>query len=159
MTLLGQLRRRPRLIRSVFAVFVLAWLQTALLPCAMAMTHAAQDSQLTLGQPIGTDTPVAGVAPAAMSDMPGCVYCPSEQKQNGDGGSGIHDCFYPHESRVDSGKAQQLQLDQLIAHPFFISASVFSFLLEPTATLISSRYLSPPVSERSLNLTHCKQLK
>ncbi|MGE0114969.1 MAG: hypothetical protein AB7T07_08825 [Steroidobacteraceae bacterium] len=156
MTFLDQLRRRPRLIRSVFAVFVLAWLQTGILPCAMA---AVGTEQAMLAQPSGVATLTAETASAAMPDMPDCVYCPPDQKQSGDAGSGVHDCFYPHESRVDSGKAQQLQLDQLVAHPTFISSSVFSFVLEPTDALPSRRYLIPPLSQRSLNLTHCKQLK
>lgn len=157
MTFLGQLRRRPRLIRSVFAVFVLAWLQTALLPCAMAAIRSEQAMQAE-SNPLSGMTSTADTATAAMPDMPNCVYCPSEQKQSGDVGSSAHGCFYPHESRVDSGKAQQLQLDQLVAHPTFISSSVFSFVLESNEAL-PSRYLIPPLSQRSLNLTHCKQLK
>jgi hypothetical protein len=159
MTILGQLRRRPRLIRSVFAVFVLSWLQTAILPCAMAMTGANQVTQSTVGQSNEAGTPTADMTHTAMVDMPDCVYCPPERQQSGDLGSSAHDCFFPHESRVDSGKAQQLQLNQLVAHPTFISSSVFSFVLEPTEAVPSRRYLIPPLSERSLNLTHCKQLK
>jgi hypothetical protein len=159
MTFLGQLRRRPRLIRSVFAVFVLAWLQTAILPCAMAMTHAAQGAQVTLAQSTGSDTPAAHMAPAAMSDMPGCVYCPARQNQHGDNSSSDHNCLFPHESRVDSGKAQQARLDQLLAQPVFISSFIFSFLLEQRDAVLPLQYLVPPLSERSLNLTHCKQLK
>lgn len=158
MTFLGQLRRRPSLIRSVFAVFVLAWLQTALLPCALAAIGSEQAMQGASGQSSGAATSTTDTATAAMPDMPDCVYCPPEQKQSGDVGSGVHDCFYPHESRVDSSKAQQLQQDQLVAHPTFISFSIYSFALVPNAAL-PSRYLIPPLSQRSLNLTHCKQLK
>jgi len=158
MTILGHLRRRPRLIRSVFAVFVLAWLQTAVLPCAMA-ANAGQLAQSAFGQSSDVATSTADAATAAMPGMPGCVYCPPEQKQSGDVGSGAHHCFYPHDSRVDSGKAQQHQLDQLVAHPLFISSSVFSFLLESNDALPSRQYLVPPLSERSLNLTYCRQLK
>lgn len=159
MTLLGQLRRRPRLIRSIFAVFVLAWLQTAFLPCAMATMDTTRTAQTASGQSSDATTSTADTASAAMADMPDCVYCPSEQKQNGDTGSSVHNCLYPQESRVDSGKAQQVRLDQLVIYPTFISSSVFSFVLEPDDVLPSQRYVIPPLSERSLNLTHCKQLK
>lgn len=159
MTFLGQLRRYPRLIRSVFAAFVLAWLQTALVPCAMAAMESEHAIQAVLGQSGGAVTSTADTASATMPDMPDCVYCPPEQNQSGDADTGAHDCFYPHESRVGSGNAQQLQLDQLVAHPTFISSSVFSFVLEPNDALPSRRYLIPPLSQRSLNLTHCKQLK
>lgn len=158
MTFLGQLRRRPRLIRSVFAVFVLAWLQTALLPCAMAMVGAEQAMQAVSKQSSDAATSTADTASAAMADMPDCVYCPPEQKQNSDIGFSVHGCLYPQESRVDSGKAQQVRLDQLVAHPIFISSSVFSFVVEPYEGF-PPRSLIPPLSERSLNLTHCKQLK
>ncbi len=167
MTFLEQLRRRPRLSRSVFAVFVLACLQTAVVPCAMAVTHVVQDTAVQdnrvavehpAGKDMGMDTSTMDKH-AAMADMPDCVYCPPEHQQSSDTDSSIHSCLYPHESRVDSGKAQQVRIDQLLAQPVFINSFVFSFLLEPVHALPPQRYLIPPLPERSLNLTHCKQLK
>lgn len=157
MTFLGHIRRRPRLIRSVFAAFVLAWLQTAVLPCAMANMDIGRDVQGEIGQPASATMPTDDMA-VAMADMPDCVYCPPEQRQNSDADSSVHHCLYPQESRVDSGKAQQVRLDQLVAHPIFISSSISNFWVEPHEAFLP-RYLIPPLSERSLNLTHCKQLK
>ncbi len=167
MTFLEQLRRRPRLSRSVFAVFVLACLQTAVVPCAMAVTHVVQDTAVQdnrvavehpAGKDMGMDTSTMDKH-AAMADMPDCVYCPPEHQQSSDTDASVHSCLYPHESQVDSGKAQQVRIDQLLAQPVFIDSFVFSFLLEPVHALPPQRYLIPPLPERSLNLTHCKQLK
>jgi len=76
---LSWIRRRQRdLTRAVLALFVLAWLQAAALPCVMA--HAG--------------APSTGPAPHH------CPYCPSADgaaSGSGDGGN----CSYPHGAQVD----------------------------------------------------------
>jgi hypothetical protein len=150
MTFLGHLRRSHRLSRCTFAVFVLALLQTALVPCVMAMTAAQTASVATAA----TDT-----LATAMADMPDCVYCPSDHSPASAGEPVAHDCFYPHESSVGSSTAHQLQLEQLVLHPVFISSSVFSLALEPTHAALPARHLLAPITRRSITLTYCVQLK
>jgi len=158
MTILGQLRRNRRLIRSVFAVFVLALLQTALVPCVVAGVHAGLAVSMT-GHSAAVDGTVTGMQAAATTAMPGCVYCPSQHEQSGVADSAPHDCLYPHESRVDSGNAHQLQLEHWVLHPTFISSSVFSFLLEPSNASPPPRHLLAPIARRPFALTYCVQLK
>lgn len=84
--ILHAVRRRQRaLTRAVLALFCLAWLQAAALPCVMA--HAASD------------------APASHD----CPYCPASDApaSSGDGGA---DCAYPHQPQVDARAAASLFL-------------------------------------------------
>ena len=127
----------------------------------MAATDALHDTQAVI-QPVAKTldkTIDKNLDTTSMADMPDCVYCPPAPDSDSDSGASIHRCLFPDESRVDSGNTQQARLDQLVAHPVFISVDAFSFVLQPVAALPLSRYLLPPVSARSLNLTHCKQLK
>lgn len=75
---LGWVRHRQRaLARGVLALFVLAWLQAAALPCVMA--HAASDAR-------------------PMTEH--CPYCPPA-----DGADGCDDqgaCVFPHDPQVDA---------------------------------------------------------
>ena len=76
---LSWIRRRQRdLARAVLALFVLAWLQAAALPCVMAHSGAS------------------GHVPAPQH----CPYCPAADgaaSGSDDGGS----CSYPHGAQVD----------------------------------------------------------
>jgi predicted metal-binding membrane protein len=77
-SILHAVRRRQRtLTRAVLALFCLAWLQAAALPCVMA--HEASD------------------APASHD----CPYCPASDvpAPSGDGEAG---CAYPHQPQVDA---------------------------------------------------------
>jgi hypothetical protein len=85
-SILHAVRRRQRaLTRAVLALFCLAWLQAAALPCVMA--HAASD------------------APASHD----CPYCPESctTAPSGDGEAG---CAYPHQPQVDARAAASLFL-------------------------------------------------
>lgn len=158
MTILGQLRRRPQLIRSVFAMFVLAWLQTALLPCAMAMTHVSQVAQVMISHSNELSASAADTAPAAMADMLGCPYCPALSEQAPFDAATMHGCFYPHESRMDGGTAHQAQLDQLVLQPIFIVSPEFHFALDPHHSSLP-QYQLAHISQRPFTLTYCVQLK
>lgn len=156
MTVLGHFRRSQRLIRSVFAVFVLAWLQTALLPCAMAVTlnmPVTLDMAATVELPAHSQTQtLTDAQQAAMADMPDCVYCPPKQA---DAVSAVDACLYPDAPQVD-GAHQQFQ--QLHFYPVFFGSS-FNIALEPDIAAPRARYLQPPIPRRSLALTYCVQLK
>jgi hypothetical protein len=80
-------QRQRALTRGVLALFVLAWLQAAALPCVMA--HA------------GTAAP-----PAPVHD---CVYCPPANDAPGDC-SDQGSCAYPHEPQVDARTAATMFL-------------------------------------------------
>lgn len=98
------IRRRQRsLAKGVLALFCLAWLQAAAVPCVMAQGHGAMSSPsaggltgeaMHHGQPARTDGDPADH----------CHYCPPP----GDSGS-AHDspatCAYPHGPQVDARHA------------------------------------------------------
>jgi hypothetical protein len=77
---LNWVRQRQRVLtRAVLALFVLAWLQAAALPCVMA--HAGPSD----AAPPGHD----------------CPYCPpADGAHHGCGDQGT--CSYPHEPQVDA---------------------------------------------------------
>jgi hypothetical protein len=78
-------RRQPALARAVLALFCLAWLQAAALPCVMA--HTAM--------------------PGAESPGHQCPYCPpadSSTRSCDDQGN----CAYPHQPQVDARAAATL---------------------------------------------------
>ncbi len=86
------IRRRQRtLTRAVLALFALAWLQVAVVPCAMA------------------DVGAVGTMPQAETHHD-CGYCP-HAPQHAPAGGGQHDaCAYPHEPQAASSDAAILQL-------------------------------------------------
>jgi hypothetical protein len=83
---LGWVRQRQRVLtKAVLALFALAWLQAAALPCVMAHT--------------GAEAP----APAVHD----CIYCPPQSAPAGDcADDGA--CAYPHEPAVDARVAATL---------------------------------------------------
>jgi hypothetical protein len=96
------MRRRERaLARAVLALFCLAWLQVAALPCAMA--HAPAVAEVADGH---------------------CAYCPT------DTGAALScdehgGCAYPHEPRIDARAAAPLfvAMPAFAATPFVAPAS------------------------------------
>jgi len=87
-SILHSVRRRQRaLARVVLALFCLAWLQAAVVPCAMA----------------------TGASMAMPAGAQHCPYCPP-----GDAPSAATDhagsCVYPHQAQVDAGAAAVLAM-------------------------------------------------
>jgi hypothetical protein len=75
-------RRQSALAKGVLALFCLAWLQTAVLPCAMADTGAAT-------------MPASGQH---------CPYCPQDGSAS-PATNHLGACSYPHQPQVDARTA------------------------------------------------------
>lgn len=105
---LGAVRRRQRaLTRAVVALYGLAWLQAAVVPCAMA--HGTAASATHAGHELAAEAPPharhGGGGPAASADPEAterpCPYCPTAEP--GTGSCDDHGgCVYPHEPQVDA---------------------------------------------------------
>jgi len=100
-------------MRGVLALFCLAWLQLAALPCVMA----------------GSDKAAAGAmahaeAMPAMSGVPGedCLYCPPADHDHGDGVTGHEACAFPHDPQVDARASSALALAMPAVAPVFVVA-------------------------------------
>jgi hypothetical protein len=124
-------RRQRALVRGVLALFCLAWLQAAVVPCAMADAGAAT--------------------------MPGggehCVYCPpgaSTPSVTDHGGS----CAYPHEPQVDARASAALLM---VAIP----VASFTVMLDaaPRDILARSSTLEEPVPRVPIQLSFCRYLE
>ncbi len=134
--------RQRKLARGVLALFCLAWLQLAALPCVMASQAAAGD---------------AGMLQATTAmDMAGgdhCQYCPpADQPPHV---TGEHaDCAYAHDPQVDSraGFAIGVALPAL--------APVLVLAVPELADHLSAR-ASPPlaVPRTPLAISYCRYLK
>ena len=109
---LAWIRRRQRaLARSVLALFCLAWLQMAALPCVMA--HAGEGSgpeaAAALAGHAGMDHGAHGGHAHHAGGDPvhettrHCIYCPADSGH----GSGAADeqCSFPHDPQVDARTA------------------------------------------------------
>ena len=94
-------QRQRALTRGVLALFVLAWLQVAALPCVMA--H-----------------PGAAAPPAGAHD---CVYCPPANDAPGDC-TDHGSCAYPHEPQVDAraAAAMFLAIAPCVANPVTVDS-------------------------------------
>ena len=126
-------RRRQRdLARVVLALFCLAWLQAAALPCAMA----------------GEAQPVAGqVAIAAGDAGHDCQYCPPQGNTTGDGHPGA--CAYPHQAQVDARSAS----GWMIAAPVVVAFT--SFEVRPSlAVVVPQPGALPP--RLPLSVSYCR---
>jgi predicted metal-binding membrane protein len=108
-------RRRQRdLARVVLALFCLAWLQAAALPCAMA-----DETQPAAGQ----------VAMDAGETGHDCQYCPPPQPAtSGDEQPGA--CAYPHAAQVDARFAS----GWMIAPP--VITALTSFEIRPSVAVV-----------------------
>jgi hypothetical protein len=110
---LSWIRRRQRaLARSVLALFCLAWLQMAALPCVMA--HSAEGSGpgasvALAGGGHGTDHGAHdvhahhGMGDAGHETSRHCIYCPADSGQMA--GSPDEQCSFPHDPQVDARAA------------------------------------------------------
>lgn len=123
-------RRQHALARVVLAIFCLAWLQAAMVPCAMAS--------------------------AGPATMPGggehCAYCPPEMNA----ASGVDhggSCAYPHEPQVDARASAAL----FIAVPI---ASFAVVLDDPPRDLRGRPSLvQDPVPRVPIQLSFCRYLE
>lgn len=125
--LLHRVRRRQRaLTRAVLALVCLAWMQAAVVPCAMAGVGAAT-------------TPVAGHH---------CPYCPpgdSSPPAPSDGGG----CAYPHAPQVDARPSALF-----VAIP--VSMSVMVPVAVAHDLNGSAAVLTEPVPRVPIALTYCR---
>jgi len=123
-------RRQCALARGVLALFCLAWLQAAVVPCAMASAGSAT--------------------------MPGggehCVYCPpnaSTSPAADHGGT----CTYPHEPQVDARAAVALFMAVPVAS-FSVMLDV-----APSDIHARAATLQDPVPRVPIQLSFCRYLE
>jgi len=154
MNALRTIRRRSNLVRSVLAMVLVAWLQAAMLPCAMAAdppesrASASGPSSQTHGAAV--DTPVD------------CIHCPPTQLDD------AHDCVSHDVSGqcadVDVGpdarNSTQAQLEKLSAHAALLDPGAFGLLRVLRTPVAESRNTSPlALPGRPINLQNCVQLR
>jgi hypothetical protein len=123
-------RRQRALARGVLAVFCLAWLQAAVVPCAMASAGSAT-------MPDGGEH---------------CVYCPpsaSTPSAADHGGT----CAYPHEPQVDARASAAL----FMAIPVASFAVVLDAVPRDIQTRLST--LQEPVPRVPIQLSFCRYLE
>jgi hypothetical protein len=146
-------RRQRSLSRAVLALFCVAWLQAAIVPCVMA--HSADP--LPQSQPAPSHHHDAGAAhdhaamsadaPAAPESHP-CLYCPPGQSAADDcddhGG-----CAYPHEPQVDARAASMI-----------FAAVPVSFVAPAPGALVVAERLAPAapaiIPRISLSVSYCR---
>jgi hypothetical protein len=123
--------RQRDLTKAVLALFCLAWLQAAAVPCAMA------DDMV----------PVAGQAAAATHHA--CQYCPPAESAAG--GVGHHGaCVYPHGPQVDARAASGL---------FFVlpvTAPIAMLDAQPIEQVAVVDRIDPGVSRTPLSVSFCR---
>ena len=154
---LRQIRRSPRLIRSAFAVFVLAWLQMAAVPCVMAGTMQGASPTSVNVQGGMTDDEMGHQSPGmAMSDAAyghhDCIYCPPSAN-SGQTTSPVN-CVFPDQPQADRGGHAPAAYWLLPTTPDLHSFDPVTQRHPPQAL----SYAAPP-RPRPLNLTYCVQLK
>jgi hypothetical protein len=123
-------RRQRALTRAVLALFCLAWLQAAALPCAMA------------------DAKMPGMGSSAHH----CPYCPpvgSSSSASQDPGA----CAYPHQAQADGRATAPL----FVAIP---ASQVLHIPAEPGLSLRSPDAALPePVARVPLSVSYCRFLE
>jgi hypothetical protein len=114
--------RQRSLTRAVLALFVLAWLQIAALPCVMA--HAPD-----AGMPDGSEH---------------CGYCPEGDEASS---AGPAQCDFPHDPGVDARYSASLFIAPTAVHAVVpvVAASGELVLLR---SLDADRYRTPPLTLR-----------
>jgi hypothetical protein len=122
-------RRQRALTRAMLALFCLAWLQAAALPCVMAHT-----------------------APVTASSSHDCPYCPpagSSTAACDDQGA----CVYPHQVQVDSRAAAIMFVAIPVSVvPAFVGEA--GHLMSPPAS-----GLPEPVPRRPLSVRYCRYIE
>ena len=148
-------RRQRALARAALALFALAWLQAAVVPCAMAhdMDRTAPATpQLHHGGHAGHGSGHDGHAGHGAPEPGGshCPYCPPSADAAGADCDHASDCAFPHDPRIDART--------LIASfgpppsPFVELAS----RLDVPAPGIAAGDSSPDVPRRPLAISYCR---
>jgi len=130
------IRRRQRtLTRVVLALFALAWLQAAAVPCAMAAD--------------GARPPPAQHA-AAHHD---CRYCPPAPQGATTAAGDRAGCAYSHQPQVDPRHASEMQFAAAPATPVVLLAAQLEPLVEgaPPRPAVISR---PPIAD-----SYCRRIE
>lgn len=120
-------QRQRALTRGVLALFVLAWLQAAALPCVMAHAGAASP-------------------PAAAHD---CVYCPPANDAPGDC-TDHGSCAYPHEPQVDARAAAAV----FLALAPSVAAPEMVYVVRESAP--PDRGLNEPIPRVPIPVSYCR---
>lgn len=100
-------RRQRTLARAALALFALAWLQAAAVPCAMAHDmggSAPAVPQLHDGGHAGHGPGHDGHAGhgTPQSQGPHCPYCPPSADADGAACDHASNCAFPHDPRIDA---------------------------------------------------------
>ena len=130
-TVLQWIRTRQRdLTRAVLALFMLAWLQAAAVPCAMAD---------------GMSSPVATTQHA-------CQYCPPSPAP---AAAADHhgSCAYPHAPQVDARAATGL----FFALP--VTAPIATLDGQPVARIVPVACFDPGAPPTPLSVSYCRFLE
>lgn len=95
--------RRRGLARAALALFALAWLQTAVVPCAMAYAVERESPVSEPSHPCGH----GGEAGHAGHDSPArpqahCPYCPPAHDDTGIDREHDAECAFPHDPTIDA---------------------------------------------------------
>lgn len=148
----AHIRRSSRLIRSTFAVFVLAWLQMAAVPCVMADSSPQPVAEEVMETCEGMGHESLDVPGAADTDgHHDCIYCPPAAADQAYSPS---ICVYPDRPQAEGGGHAQVGLGVVLA-----AADLRSF--DPTIQrhLVQTLLYAATPQPRPLNLTYCVQLK
>ena len=151
-------RRRQRgLTKSVLAVFCLAWLQTALLPCTAAHALSGPAHEQSAGEPAAVIDHDAGGHhgspqhaahhPRSETASASCVYCPPVV--TGDCDSDER-CAYPHDLQIDMRAAAEMALLLPGSAPVVVAADV------PVAAVGRGADLPAVVPRLSLTIRYCR---
>jgi hypothetical protein len=131
MSFIGRIRTRRWLPRALLALFVLATMETTLLPCAMATQSAGEH----------------------------CVYCPpGSADEDAPGKVMSRDCAFPDVPTVDVYPASAQHVSMLSQCSFALPETFDLGTLRQTQVFCPIILVSPPEA-RPLNLKHCVQLK
>lgn len=154
MNVLQIIRRRPDFARAVLAMFLVAWLQAAILPCAVAADPPEGRASAS-----GPSADTHGAAVEALAD---CIHCPAVVLEN------AHDCVSQDVSGqcadVDVGpdgrSAAQAQLEKLSAHAALLDSGAFGLLRVLRTPVAESKNTSSlALPSRPINLQNCVQLR
>ena len=148
-------RRQRTLARAALALFALAWLQAAVVPCAMAhdMDRTAPAApQLHDGGHAGHGSGHDGHAGHGTPESPGshCPYCPPSADADGADCDHASDCAFPHDPRIDA---------RTLTACFGPPPSPFVELgsrLEVPALRSAAGDSSPAVPRRPLAISYCR---
>lgn len=154
---LSWIRRRQRaLARSVLALFCLAWLQMAALPCVMA--HSAEGSDpgaavVLAGDGHGVDHGAHDMHAHHAAGDPGeepvrhCLYCPDDSGHTA--GSPDEQCSFPHDPQVDARAAGAVLVPPL--------AVAYTVVAIPTPAIrFAPQHAAAARPPTSLTVSYCR---